>query len=248
MKQVVHWKVACAAILVTAMALTAAGRLWLGTRQSETFAFFVASIVLLTPVLALYLLPLYQPALKRMWKLLRATQWTRLSVACVILAVGVGVIGAGSYLMAHKAGIKFPPSMLMHVIVHRGEVGVGVSNGVFGAAPWDFFYETSHNPTRCRHHYRYSMFGSNNSFGVPCSNKLFSFGWMLRQGTKMRTTYVGFPFWVPMLLLAMAPGRAIWRGYRMPEQETVPTCQKCSYNLTGNVSGKCPECGTVIED
>jgi hypothetical protein len=23
-------------------------------------------------------------------------------------------------------------------------------------------------------------------------------------------------------------------------------CQKCGYNLTGNVSGQCPECGTAI--
>ena len=23
-------------------------------------------------------------------------------------------------------------------------------------------------------------------------------------------------------------------------------CQKCGYDLTGNVSGRCPECGTVI--
>ena len=25
-----------------------------------------------------------------------------------------------------------------------------------------------------------------------------------------------------------------------------PTCRKCGYNLTGNVSGKCSECGTKI--
>jgi hypothetical protein len=25
-------------------------------------------------------------------------------------------------------------------------------------------------------------------------------------------------------------------------------CTSCSYNLTGNVSGVCPECGTVIEN
>jgi ABC-type ATPase with predicted acetyltransferase domain len=24
-------------------------------------------------------------------------------------------------------------------------------------------------------------------------------------------------------------------------------CQKCGYDLTGNVSGRCPECGTAIE-
>ena len=24
-------------------------------------------------------------------------------------------------------------------------------------------------------------------------------------------------------------------------------CQKCGYDLTGNVSGRCPECGTELE-
>ena len=28
----------------------------------------------------------------------------------------------------------------------------------------------------------------------------------------------------------------------------LPTCLKCGYNLTGNVSGRCPECGTPIGD
>ena len=29
-----------------------------------------------------------------------------------------------------------------------------------------------------------------------------------------------------------------------PKQENA--CQKCGYNLTGNVSGRCPECGTAL--
>lgn len=26
----------------------------------------------------------------------------------------------------------------------------------------------------------------------------------------------------------------------------LPICHRCSYNLTGNVSGVCPECGTAV--
>lgn len=39
------------------------------------------------------------------------------------------------------------------------------------------------------------------------------------------------------------------RGYlrlRRLRQESSNPCRKCSYNLTGNVSGICPECGTPI--
>lgn len=32
------------------------------------------------------------------------------------------------------------------------------------------------------------------------------------------------------------------------QKETIGRCQVCDYNLTGNVSGKCPECGTPIVD
>lgn len=32
-----------------------------------------------------------------------------------------------------------------------------------------------------------------------------------------------------------------------PEQNDAPQCRKCSYNLTGNTSGICPECGEPIQ-
>jgi len=34
-----------------------------------------------------------------------------------------------------------------------------------------------------------------------------------------------------------------WLDRRIPTGH----CQKCGYNLTGNVSGVCPECGTPIK-
>lgn len=45
---------------------------------------------------------------------------------------------------------------------------------------------------------------------------------------------------------------AVWRWmegkdrYRGPCSET-ERCARCGYNLTGNVSGRCPECGTPAE-
>ena len=34
------------------------------------------------------------------------------------------------------------------------------------------------------------------------------------------------------------------RQYRSPEEECGPQCPWCGYNLRGNTSGRCPECGT----
>ncbi len=39
---------------------------------------------------------------------------------------------------------------------------------------------------------------------------------------------------------------AIRSSYRTPKDDTAPVCSECGYNLTGNVSGICPECGTPV--
>ena len=50
------------------------------------------------------------------------------------------------------------------------------------------------------------------------------------------------PLWMPFLILA-APTGLLWWLDRPPPRGH---CQQCGYDLTGNVSGRCPECGTEI--
>ena len=50
--------------------------------------------------------------------------------------------------------------------------------------------------------------------------------------------------WVPLLVIA-APTALLWyRDRRIPAGH----CQNCGYDLTGNVSGICSECGTAIHE
>ncbi len=63
----------------------------------------------------------------------------------------------------------------------------------------------------------------------------------------MWTNLIVFPLWAPTLLFAALPlcvfvGGAI-RRCRARDGER---CMSCDYNLTGNVSGICPECGTAV--
>ncbi len=39
----------------------------------------------------------------------------------------------------------------------------------------------------------------------------------------------------------------VWLRRRLPDIEGYPACTCCGYNLTGNISGVCPECGTGID-
>ena len=54
-------------------------------------------------------------------------------------------------------------------------------------------------------------------------------GWTLR----------GYPLWMPFVG-ALIPAVIAWKRLRRP----LPGhCRKCGYDLTGNTSGTCPECG-----
>jgi hypothetical protein len=62
-------------------------------------------------------------------------------------------------------------------------------------------------------------------------------------GTTGRLHIVDVPLWVPFLLV-LVPTAGLW----YQDWRTIPPghCQKCGYNLMGNESGRCPECGTAL--
>jgi hypothetical protein len=63
-------------------------------------------------------------------------------------------------------------------------------------------------------------------------------GWDINT-TCCGTSAYSFPLWTPACL-AMAGAVFFWRRSR---PRTLPECSSCGYNLTGNTSGVCPECG-----
>jgi hypothetical protein len=54
------------------------------------------------------------------------------------------------------------------------------------------------------------------------------------------------PFWL-LFLLVLMPTLLLWYpDYRAWRAYPPSHCQKCGYDLTGNESGRCPECGREI--
>lgn len=50
------------------------------------------------------------------------------------------------------------------------------------------------------------------------------------------------PLWIPLWLVALPTIFLFWHDCRVPPGH----CQTCGYDLTGNTSGVCPECGTKL--
>ena len=53
------------------------------------------------------------------------------------------------------------------------------------------------------------------------------------------------PCWLPTLLVGSATS-LLWYHDRKHTRCSADSCQNCGYNLTGNTTGVCPECGGAI--
>jgi len=65
----------------------------------------------------------------------------------------------------------------------------------------------------------------------------WNYTWMIARGVEV-------PHWLVVILTAVLPAVFVWRSWRRPSGQA--RCSTCDYNLTGNTSGVCPECGTPI--
>ncbi|MGD2111004.1 MAG: hypothetical protein PVI86_16630 [Phycisphaerae bacterium] len=80
---------------------------------------------------------------------------------------------------------------------------------------------------------------------VHCGNTIMLHGWVAGPGTYQRVRHVHLPCWTTCLFLAAYPVFALVRGpLRRWRRRRKGLCIKCGYNLAGNMTGVCPECGT----
>lgn len=66
-------------------------------------------------------------------------------------------------------------------------------------------------------------------------------------GRNLNVFHLGVPLWLTFLVLIAYPAVAFYRGpLRRYRRRRCGLCVACGYDLTGNVSGVCPECATEI--
>ena len=111
--------------------------------------------------------------------------------------------------------------------------GLGLGHNSLGCASGCLVLDR--RPTSLNHgvifDYKYFDRNTNEVVWTPTFKRHAFWGWM-----------VSVPLWAPFVLFVVVAVRA----HRRARGPKPGTCPKCRYDLTGNTSGACPECGTLF--
>ena len=148
------------------------------------------------------------------------------AVLSLLLCVTAAALGVRSFYRKDKLEYVSEGGRLVMLISTRGRLDV-LHNAQWGGDP---------GFTHVR--------GSPGGLGLTdYSRRVLGFG---AGGRADGTKFVNIPYWVIALLFSQpSMGAYLARLRRRRRRRTRGACRACGYDLTGNVSGVCPECGAA---
>ena len=157
----------------------------------------------------------------------------RLLISIPVFLVGIVAFLATSRQPNLRRKARFTGFGLTFVLLTLWLTSMRYSFGYIGSTAGIYFQSGS-----------YAVFATNGQFSAT--------GWGWGLGRSRWRVYWWFacpamiplrPVWMPLLAVLTPTSLLCIRCRRFPPGH----CQQCGYNLTGNVSGTCPECGTAVE-
>ncbi|HEY8751848.1 MAG TPA: hypothetical protein VIM11_27955 [Tepidisphaeraceae bacterium] len=151
-------------------------------------------------------------------------------------------------------------SQLAFMSVWVGTSPKPTSDGYQGIVHWEFCFGNGliyverafHESRNSEYLANVSQSGTSSDPPFSGAETIFGFGFhrerLQDNLRRYRIVYVVLPLW-PFLLVMIVPLLRFFRWVREPWIRRVEPglCRCCSYDLTGNVSGVCPECGTAVK-
>jgi len=85
-------------------------------------------------------------------------------------------------------------------------------------------------------------------FKLPHCHDFLGFRWHPRgnRDWEYQERGMAVPWWFVALLFGTLPARAARRMVLRRHRQSAGHCRSCGYDLTGNISGVCPECGKAV--
>jgi hypothetical protein len=158
--------------------------------------------------------------MRRRWRTRRVLKWAGTAVCAVIF------LSAVVCLRWYTIGIGFAGHF--SVSIHGGAICFNWKDP-----------QRSREPPRSHIHHGFFVHAASDWASIRTA---WYSGVLPRVGTTGLWYSAAVPLWIWLLVIG-APTVYLWRS----NLESPGHCQRCGYDLTGNVSGTCPECGQPVQ-
>lgn len=252
MKATLSWRTSAALVIVaTVVAALLAGR---PLELSMLWDVAILAAIVGPPLTALLVVYYRHACLRALLRLFRQTRHLHRASPQTIgykLCLAALLLCGTVWMMSHiiTVYIQYPPQGARFVCFGSGSgrLSFSTGTGLLLAGKTRALFETM-TPIKLSRGFRLLQTSSLALGNAP--NRPYFFGRSRIRGrnAKIRSfLYVAAPYWGICGLVAMYPLFTLGRTYLGARRELDRHCENCHYNLTGNTSGVCPECGTQVE-
>jgi hypothetical protein len=227
---------------------------WRGITADELQFYIVIGAISIFSVFALYLHPLYSPKFvnwgHHVLAVIPFLRSPRLTVVGIAVAALFLVLQIRSHSMMDSARIIVSPSQCISISSSFGYISCLIfkdtdrnESGLFEVSSEDTAPLRQAKDRMAR---KFNYYGGGRKCDPYESFKYQNTSTRLPTGRQIRSLDIRFPHWlvsaVIMVFITLAYARAARKYMRVRRNH----CRTCEYDLTGNTSGVCPECGSEV--